>query len=76
MHENYHDHLGHNLRKANDAIRKMDKVKEPCFECRLDPKDFIDWLPHIDDYFNLYYMSEGHQVRFAKIKVIGQAKLH
>lgn len=37
---------------------------------------FSNWLSHVNHYFDWYGMLEGKRARFAKMKLIGQAKLY
>ena len=52
------------------------KVEAPSFDGQMDQTKFMDWLADMDHYFEWYNMSEERQVRFAKIKLVGQAKLY
>ena len=52
------------------------KVEAPSFDGQPDPTKFLDWLADMDHYFEWYDMSEERQVRFAKIKLVSQAKLY
>ena len=36
---------------------------------------FADWLAIIEEYFDLYDMSDDRRVRFAKMKLVGLAKI-
>ena len=52
------------------------KVEAPSFKGQMDPIKLLDWLVDMDHYFEWYDMSEERRVRFAKIKLVGQAKLY
>ena len=52
------------------------KVEASSFDGQMDPTKFLDWLADMDHYFAWYDMSEERQVKFAKIKLVGQAKLY
>ena len=41
-----------------------------------NPSIFLDWLADMDHYFDWYAMSEDRRIRFAKMKLIGHAKLY
>src|SRR5262249_18496915 len=41
--------------------------------CR-DPKEYLDWKSDMNLYFNRHEMSESKKVRFAKMRILGQAK--
>ena len=64
---------GHRNIDPNDRILKGVKIKAPSFDGQLDPTRFLDWLADIDHYFEWYDMSDEQRVRFAKIKLMGQA---
>lgn len=55
---------------------KSAKVEAPNFEGQLNPKVFLDRLADMDHFFAWYEMSEGRKFRFAKMKLVGQAKLY
>ncbi|KAK8963965.1 Exonuclease 1 [Platanthera guangdongensis] len=57
----------------HDITRRI-RLDAPSFDGRLDPKAFSDWLLDMDHYFEWYDMSDERCVRFAKMKLIGQAK--
>ena len=52
------------------------KIEAPSFNGQLDPTKFLDWLADMDHYFEWYDMSEERRIRFAKMKLVGQAKLY
>ena len=52
------------------------KIEAPSFDGQLDPTKFLDWLADMDHYFEWYDMSEERRVRFAKMKLVGKAKLY
>ena len=52
------------------------KVEAPSFDGQMDPTKFLDWLADMDHYFEQYDMSDERQVRFAKMKLLGQGKLY
>ena len=51
------------------------KIEAPSFDGQRNPTKFLDWLANMDHYFE-WYMSEERWVRFAKMKLVGQAKLY
>ncbi|KAK4477808.1 hypothetical protein RD792_017070 [Penstemon davidsonii] len=59
-----------------ERVLKSVKVEAPSFDGQLNPKVFLDWLSDMDHFFAWYDMSEARQVRFAKMKLVGQAKLY
>ena len=52
------------------------KIEAPSFEGQLDPTKFLDWLADMEHYFEWYDMCDERRVRFAKMKLLGQAKLY
>ena len=50
------------------------KLEVPTFDGQLDPQIFLDWISDMDHYFDWYYMSDERRVRFAKMKLVGQAR--
>ena len=83
-----HDHLGfdrgHNqvIRSHHDhndqdkRILQSVKVEVPSFMGCLDPNEYLDWEADMIHYFEWYDMSEERKIRFAKIKLLDQAKLY
>ncbi|KAK8929046.1 hypothetical protein KSP39_PZI017906 [Platanthera zijinensis] len=61
--------------RAFDITRRI-HLDAPTFDGRLDPKAFSDWLLDMDRYFDWYDMSDDRCVRFAKMKLVGQAKVY
>ncbi|CAL9029034.1 unnamed protein product [Prunus brigantina] len=59
----------------DERVMRSVKVDAPNFDGELNPKALIDWLATIDRYFEWHDMSETRRVRFAKIKLVGQAGL-
>lgn len=69
---NYGDHAV----DLDERVMKSVKVEAPNFEGQLNPKVFLDRLADMDHFFAWYEMSEGRKFRFAKMKLVGQAKLY
>ncbi|KAK8951463.1 hypothetical protein KSP39_PZI004161 [Platanthera zijinensis] len=61
--------------RAFDITRRI-RLDAPTFDGRLEPKAFSDWLLDMDHYFDWYDMSDERCVRFAKMKLVGQAKVY
>ena len=59
---------------AGDITKKV-RMEVPNFEGRVDPTIFSDWLASIEEYFDWYDMSDDRRVRFAKMKLVGLAKV-
>ena len=49
-------------------------LEVPTFDGQLDLQVFLDWTSDMDHYFGRYDMSDERRIRFAKMKLIGQAK--
>ncbi|KAA8545287.1 hypothetical protein F0562_020071 [Nyssa sinensis] len=47
----------------------------PDFEGKLDPTVFSDWLASSEEYVDWYDMTDGRRLRFAKMKIVGLAKV-
>ena len=61
----------------NDFARenlKNIKLKAPTFDGQLDSQIFFDWISDMDHYFDWYDMSDERRVRFAKMKIVDQAR--
>ena len=56
------DHDGMNLRNI--------KLEAPAFDGQLDPQFSLDWTSNMDHYL----LSDKRQIRFAKMKLIGQTR--
>ena len=51
-------------------------VEAPSFDGYPNPDKFLEWVEGMDKYFDYYYdWSDERRVRFAKLKLLGQAKL-
>lgn len=59
---------------AGDITKKI-KMDVPDFEGKVNPMLFSDWLASIEEYFDWYDMADDRRVRFAKMKLIGLAKI-
>ena len=78
-HETAPDH--HQRRPHNEfaeseerALRSI-RLDAPTFDGNLDPKIYIDWESDLDQYFEWYEMSEERKFKFAKMKLVRQARL-
>ncbi|VVA28628.1 Hypothetical predicted protein, partial [Prunus dulcis] len=61
--------------RPDERVMRSVKVDAPNFDAELNPKALLDWLATMDRYFEWHDMSEAWRVRFAKIKLVGQAGL-
>ena len=59
-----------------DRAYKNIRLEAPTFDGCLDPKVYIDWEGEVDQYFEWCDMSEEHKFRFAKLKLVCQARLY
>nr|XP_024931657.2 uncharacterized protein LOC107422641 [Ziziphus jujuba var. spinosa] len=58
-----------------DDITKRVKIEVPDFEGKVNPTEFADWLSSIEEYFDWYDMDDDRRVKFAKMKLVGLAKI-
>ncbi|CAL8990389.1 unnamed protein product [Prunus brigantina] len=72
--ERHNFHRGYEQNPDERVMRSV-KVDAPNFDGELNPKALLDWLATMDRYFEWHDMSEARRVRFAKIKLVGQAGL-
>ena len=72
--ERYNFHRGYEQDPDEKVMRSV-KVDAPNFDGELNPKALLDWLATMDRYFEWHDMSQARRVRFAKIKLVGQAGL-
>ena len=61
---------------SDERLMRSVKIDAPTFDGTLNPSTFLDWLADMDHYFDWYAMSEDRRIRFAKMKLIGHAKLY
>ncbi|KAK8954863.1 hypothetical protein KSP39_PZI002830 [Platanthera zijinensis] len=69
-----HLHDMENTPAEDDLIRRL-RIDAPTFDGHLDPKAFSDWLMDMDHFFDWYEMNDERRIRFAKMKLVGQAKI-
>ena len=60
----------------DERLLKSVKIDARTFEGQLDPTKFLNWLADMDHYFEWYEMNDERQVFFAKMKLVGKAKLY
>ncbi|CAL2248283.1 unnamed protein product [Prunus armeniaca] len=72
--ERHNFHRGYE-QDPDETVMRSVKVDTPNFDGELNPKALLDWLATMDCYFEWHDMSEARRVRFAKIKLVGQARL-
>ena len=59
---------------AGDITKKV-RLKVLDFEGRVDLMVFSNWITSIEEYFDWYGMADDRQARFAKMKLVGLAKV-
>ena len=67
----HHDYVDQDER----ALRNI-HLDAPTFDGNLDPKVYIDWEGDMDQYFDWYEMSKHRKFKFAKLRMIRQARLY
>ena len=65
--------MNYNRYDEDEQYLKNIKVDVSNFDGRLDPQYYLDWVLSLDRYFKWYEMSQERQVRFAAMKLVGQA---
>ncbi|XP_038989081.1 uncharacterized protein LOC120112937 [Phoenix dactylifera] len=63
-------------RDIDDRILRCVRVEAPSFVGRMDPHEYLDWESDMNHYFEWYDMSEERKIRFAKMRLLGQAKYY
>ena len=66
----------HEPMDQDEHVLRSVKIEAPSFDGLLDLKEYLDWEVDIDHFFEWYDTSEVRKIRFAKIKLINQAKLY
>ena len=73
MEQNYYEGREY-CDEAGDITKKI-RVEVPNVEGRIDPQVFLDQLASLERYFDQYDMFDERNVRFAVMKLIGQAQI-
>jgi hypothetical protein len=60
----------------NERILSPNKIEAPTFDGRHDPWIFDMWIRDMDRFFEWHNMSDNRKVRFAKMKLIDEAKIY
>ena len=68
--------LAYRDQDPEERLIRSVKIEAPSFEGLPDPTKFLDWLAEMEYYFEWYGVYNERRVRFAKIKLLGQAKLY
>ncbi|XP_020257552.1 uncharacterized protein LOC109834065 [Asparagus officinalis] len=66
-------HQRRNTQDPDERYLKSIKLDVPTFDGQSEPKDFLEWIRQVDDYFNWYPLSEERRIKFAAMKLTGQA---
>jgi len=62
-----------NTSNSDAQYLKSIKIDVPNFEGHHDPQLFIDWTLQVDMYFTWYELTESRKVKYAAMKLSGQA---
>ena len=65
--------MNYNRYDEDERYMKNIKVDVSNFDGRLDPQYYLDWVMSLERYFKWYEMSQERRVRFAAMKLVGQA---
>ena len=63
------------LFKAITKIGKRPKFEVPIFSRKLNPKELIDWINKLEEYFEYEEIEDLNRVKFAKAKLKGHVKI-
>ena len=63
------------LFKALTRIGKRSKFDVPTFSRKLNPKELIDWIIELEEYFEYKEIEDPDRVKFAKAKLKCHAKI-
>ena len=69
-----HPRQDHRDNEHNSA--KHIKVEAHTFDGVRNPQVYNDWVREMEHFFEWYELFEDRNVRFAKMKLVGRAKLH
>jgi len=68
------DRINMNYNRYDEDERYLNiKVDVSNFDGRLNPQYYLDWVMSLERYFKWYEMSQEWRVRFAVVKLVGQA---
>jgi len=65
--------MNYNRYDEDERYLKNIKVDVSNFDGRLDPLYYLDWVMSLECYFKWHEMSQERRVRFATMKLVGQA---
>lgn len=63
------------LCKSLTKIEKRSKFEVPTFSRKINPKELIDWINEIEEYFEYEEIEYPIRVKFEKAKLKGHAKV-
>ena len=64
-----------NIFKAITKIGKRPKFNVPTFLGNLNPKELIDWINELEEYFEYEEIEDLNRIKFVKGKLKGRAKI-
>ena len=69
------ERINRNYNRLDEDERYLKNIKVDVsnFDGRLDPQYYLDWVMSLERYFKWYEMSQERRVRFAAMKLVGQA---
>ena len=62
--------------EMEDRAFKSIRLEAPTFDGTLDTKVYLDWEKEMDQYFEWYEMTEGRKFKFAKLRLVRQARMY
>ena len=60
----------------DDCVLWSVRVEASSFDGSLDPKIYLNWEVGMDHFFEWYDMTNVRRIRFAKMRLTGQAKTY
>ena len=63
-------------RDHDDQTLRNIRLDAPTFDGSLNPKVYLDWEGEMDQYFEWYDMTEERKYKFAKLRLVHQARLY
>ena len=64
-----------NLEDREERALRSIKLEAPTFDGSLDPRVYEDWESAMEQYFDWYSMSDRTKFKFAKLRLVHQARL-
>lgn len=63
------------LIRAISKIGKRPRAEVPSYSGSLNPKELIDWINELEEYFEYEEIEDPNRVKFAKMKLKGHANI-